>query len=224
MKKIILLFIAVILFVYNDSINCQTIKTKIIGFVTDAKTYERLLNVTISIDGIGTVETNEIGYFEFSVSKGNYKITAQLMGYEKEIKELEVDKLTDSEKLFFKLIPKDIELEEVTVSGKKFSENKFTKTYELKSGDLQKIPQFGELDALRALQALPGLTSINDFSTQLFVKGGNFDETLIALDNAPVYNPYHLGGLFSMFPSAIVNEQKLYPINYPSQYGNYRVF
>lgn len=218
----ILTILILILLTTNENLFAQTNEIKIIGFITDAKTNERLLNVTISIGGsMGVAETDENGYFEFSLYKGNYKITAQLLGYEKQIKELDISKFVENKKVFFKLLPKDIEIEEVTISGERFTENLFTKTYELKNGDLQKIPQFGEPDALRALQALPGITSINDFSTQLFVKGGNFDETLISLDNAPVYNPYHLGGIFSMFTSEIISEQKLYPINYPSKYGNY---
>ncbi|MCF6270736.1 MAG: TonB-dependent receptor [Melioribacteraceae bacterium] len=221
MKKTCLIVITAALFFCQMSLHSQSKEIKILGFVTDSKTNERLLNVMISIDGVGVTESNENGYFEFFLPKGKHKITAQLLGYEKQTKELDIIEFVESKKLFFKLLPKDITIEEVTVSGDKFSKNKYTKTYELTSGDLQRIPQFGEPDALRALQALPGITSINDFSTQLFVKGGNFDETLISLDNAPVYNPYHLGGIFSMFTSEIVSDQKLYPINYPSKYGDY---
>ncbi len=217
----IIFILNLILLTTNRNILPQTMETKVQGFITDIKTNERLVNVTVSIGGVGVAESNDNGYFELFVPIGSYKITAQLLGYEKQIKKINIEEFIENKKVFFKLLPKEIALEEVTISGERFTKNRFTKTYELKSGDLQKIPQFGEPDALRALQSLPGITSINDFSTQLFVKGGNFDETLISLDNAPVYNPYHLGGIFSMFTSEIISEQKLYPINYPSKYGNY---
>ena len=89
-----------------------------------------------------------------------------------------------------------IEIPGVTVSGEKFKKEINTSTYELFPCDLSKIPQVGEPDVFRALQALPGVGEINDLSSQIFLRGGNFDEVLISLDDAPLYNPYHVGETF----------------------------
>ena len=68
---------------------------------------------------------------------------------------------------------------------------------------------------------LPGVSAISDFSNQLYVRGGNFDETVIRLDGVPLYNPYHLGGLFSSVNNDIVGKEKIYLSNYPMDNGGY---
>ena len=61
------------------------------------------------------------------------------------------------------------------------------------------MPKFGEPDIIRIVQLLPGVEARNDFSTGLNVRGGESDQNLILLDGFPIYNPFHLGGLFSTF-------------------------
>ena len=208
------------LFFYG-SLCFQTNSVIIEGFVFDDKTNEKLIGVFISIADSGVAITNKDGYFSFKINAGTYKVTAGMVGYEKENKKVSIDYSDEESKLFFRLTPKPIEITQVTVTGEKFTENVKYKTYELHQGDLRRIPQVGEPDALRALQVLPGVTSLNDFSSQMYLRGGNFDETLIALDDVPVYNPYHLGGTFSMFNTDIIETQKLYLSIYPSKYGGY---
>ncbi len=199
----------------------QSKTTKIQGIVFDDKTNEKLAGVTITISDSAVAVTNNKGFFSFSVALRKFNVSVKMLGYEKETKTI---KLEDSEKeatLFFRLIPKPIKINLITVSGKKYYEKVKYKTYELQQGDFRRIPQVGETDALRAFQALPSVTSLNDFSAQLYLRGGNFDETLIALDDVPVYNPYHLGSFFSMFNTDIIEKETLYPSNYPNKYGGY---
>lgn len=214
--KIILLLLFIVL-----KLNGQSNNLNVHGFVFDDKTDEKLTGVFISIADSGVAETNEDGYFSFKTKAGEYKVTAGMVGYSKETKTISIDYADEETKLFFRLNPKPIEITLVTVNGERFTENVKYKTYELQQGDLRRIPQFGEPDALRVLQVLPGVTSLNDFSSQIYLRGGNFDETLIALDDVPVYNPYHLGGTFSMFNTDIIETQILYLSNYPSKYGGY---
>ncbi len=68
---------------------------------------------------------------------------------------------------------------------------------------------------------MPGVSAVSDFSNQLYVRGGNFDETVIRLDGVPIYNPYHLGGLFSSINNDIVGKEKIYLSNYPLNNGGY---
>ena len=49
--------------------------------------------------------------------------------------------------------------------------------------------------------------------------GGGSDQNLILLDEAPVYNPSHLMGFFSVFNGDAIKSTKLYKGNMPAEYG-----
>ena len=68
------------------------------------------------------------------------------------------------------------------------------------------VPKFGEPDIIRIVQLLPGVEARNDFSTGLNVRGGESDQNLILIDGYPIYNPFHLGGLFSTFIDPTVRD------------------
>ena len=52
---------------------------------------------------------------------------------------------------------------------------------------------------------LPGVQSSSDFSSALYVRGSTPDQNLIMLDGIAIYNPYHLGGIFSTFNTDAIN-------------------
>ena len=81
------------------------------------------------------------------------------------------------------------------------------------------LPAVGEPDVVRVVQWLPGVTARNDFSTGLNVRGGEADQNLVLLDGYPIYNPFHLGGLFSTFMDATVGGIELMTGAFPARYG-----
>ena len=81
------------------------------------------------------------------------------------------------------------------------------------------IPSVGEPDVIRTVQLLPGVVARNDFNTGLTVRGGEADQNLILIDGFPIYNPFHLGGLFSTFMDATVGGIELISGAFPPQYG-----
>ena len=81
------------------------------------------------------------------------------------------------------------------------------------------VPALGEPDILRTVQLLPGVERANDFSTGYNVRGGEADQNLILIDGYPIYNPFHLGGLFSTFLDATVGEIELMTGGFRAQYG-----
>ena len=84
---------------------------------------------------------------------------------------------------------------------------------------MQAIPRLGEADPMRVIAMTPGVQSRNDFSTGFNVRGGESDQNLILLDDFPVYNPFHLGGLFSTFISSATRNVQLHNGAFPSRYG-----
>lgn len=76
----------------------------------------------------------------------------------------------------------------------------------LSAATIQAIPAVAEPDVFRALDILPSVSTISDFSTALFVRGGTPDQTLVQLDGAPLFNPYHLGGMYAAIdPGAVAS-------------------
>lgn len=69
---------------------------------------------------------------------------------------------------------------------------------------ISRIPALAEPDVLRAVQTLPSFAAASDFSTALYVRGSSPDQTIVSLDGAPLFNPYHLGGVFAAIdPDAV---------------------
>jgi hypothetical protein len=81
------------------------------------------------------------------------------------------------------------------------------------------VPSVGEPDIVRVTQLLPGVAARNDFNTGLIVRGGEADQNLVLLDGHPIYNPFHLGGLFSTFMDATVGGIELMTGAFPSRFG-----
>lgn len=81
------------------------------------------------------------------------------------------------------------------------------------------VPRVGEPDVVRVVMLLPGVASRNDFSTGLNVRGGEADQNLVVLDGYPIYNPFHLGGIFSTFMDATVGGIELMTGAFPARYG-----
>ena len=75
-----------------------------------------------------------------------------------------------------------------------------------------------QADLLRAVQLLPGVEALNDYNSGFNVRGGDADQNLILLDGYPIYNPFHLGGLFGTFIDPMVGRVELNSGGFPAQF------
>ncbi|MEP7000780.1 MAG: TonB-dependent receptor [bacterium] len=89
----------------------------------------------------------------------------------------------------------------------------------LTANNAKNVPSFGEPDVLRTVQLLPGVNARNDFSSGFNVRGGESDQNLILLDGYPIYNPFHLGGLFSTFLDETVGSIDLLTGGFGASHG-----
>ena len=86
--------------------------------------------------------------------------------------------------------------------------------------ELTSAPRFfGEADVLRAVRLLPGVTARNDYSVGMNVRGGEADQNLVLLDGYPIYNPFHMGGLFGAFVEPMVDRVEFMTGGFPAAYG-----
>ena len=164
--------------------------------------------------------SDENGLFSINLLKNNYKATITFIGYQDESMAIYLERDTLLE---IKLFEKEERLSEVVVKARKINEvitSPQMGVLQLKSQDLKKIPTaLGELDVLRALTSLPGINNAGEVSNGLSVRGGSLDQNLFLYDYAPVFNPTHLFGLFSIFTPDVISSIDLYRANIPARYG-----
>src|SRR5690606_10154876 len=85
---------------------------------------------------------------------------------------------------------------------------------------LKKIPAvLGEVDVIKGILALPGVKTVGEASAGFNVRGGAADQNLILFNQATIYNPTHLFGLFSAFNPDMVEGVALYKAGIPVQFG-----
>lgn len=191
------------------------------GHITDAQTGEDLIGATVKIVQLnrGTI-ANEYGYYSLSLPVGLYTFVVSYIGYEPVEVTLPIDR---DQRKDFNLKPRSETLGEIVVSTEARNQNIISSemgSVKLKTQDIKAIPViFGEQDVLKTIQLLPGVASAGEGGSGFFVRGGQADHNLVLLDDAPVYNPSHLLGFFSVFNSDAINDVKLYKGGVPARYG-----
>ena len=191
------------------------------GYVRDSKTGEELIGVNIVIPTLreGT-STNLYGFYSLSLQPGTYEASIQYIGYQ--TRTIKVA-LTKDLTINIELDENSTTLDEVTVLARRLDENVRSvemSVAQLDMKDVRKMPALlGEVDIIRSLTLLPGISTIGEASNGFNVRGGNTDQNLILLDEAPVYNSSHLFGFFSIFNADAVKDVKLYKGGIPARYG-----
>lgn len=191
------------------------------GYVKDGNSGEELLYSTIYVKEINKgFATNQYGFFSITLKKGTYNLSFSYMGFETQVREIDLNKDTDIE---VSLLKRDNDIGEVIVTGQNSDENvksSEVSTININVKEAKLIPiLFGEQDILKTLQLMPGVSGASEGSSGFFVRGGDSDQNLILLDEAPVYNASHLLGFFSVFNSDALNDMKMYKGGIPAKYG-----
>jgi len=101
----------------------------------------------------------------------------------------------------------------------RFEELAQTSTVSLDPVEIANAPMIAEPDVARVAQLLPGTVAKNDYSVGVNVRGGEADQNLTRLDGITVFNPFHLGGLFSTFDPSAVERVDLITGGFPAGYG-----
>lgn len=214
LKKLILL-----LFLFPFISYAQ--KATLSGYVRDQANGEELIGVSIIIDSLSAgAITNVYGFYSLTLNQGTHKIRYSYLGYEILFKTVD---LADNISLNIDLPQKSTQIEEITITDRAIDENitdvGMSKNT-LKISQIKKLPAlFGEPDIIKTIQMLPGVVSAGEGTSSYFVRGGSADQNLILIDEAPIYDPSHLFGLFSVFNSDVLKDSELYKGGIPSRYG-----
>lgn len=198
------------------------LKYTLSGYVRAANNREVLPGASVTVPALGTgVTTDAAGFYSLELPAGKYQVVVSFIGYLNQTRELN---LTRDQKLSFALPESNNTLGEVVVEGAGTLEQKLQtpqmSTERLTAKEAKLLPAlFGEVDILKTLQLKPGVQNGGEGTSGLFVRGGSSDQNLVLVDDALVYNPSHLFGLFSVFNPDAVQSVDLYKGGFPAQYG-----
>lgn len=191
------------------------------GYVKDQQNGESLIGISVSKAGtsIGTV-TNEYGFYSLTLPAGEHELQFSYIGYTTIKKQVTLS--GGNQHIDIKLEKSSSQLSEVVVSGKqeRAVNTLNTSINRLDIAQMKKMPTFlGEVDVLRSIQTLPGVTTVGEGANGFNVRGGATDENLILLDEAPLYNSTHMLGFFSVFNPDAVKSLNLVKGGFPAEYG-----
>jgi len=179
------------------------------------------VNITTNDFKKGAV-SNEYGFYTLTLDKGTYEIIISYMGFETIKKSINLNK---DQTLNFELKEEGNVLDEIVISAKDLKiKNKIKKPQmsvtKLSIKTIKQAPViFGEVDILKTITLLPGVTSNGEGSSGFNVRGGAADQNLVLLDEANIYNTSHLFGFFSVFNADAIKDINLYKGGMPAKYG-----
>jgi len=191
------------------------------GYVTDVETNEKLIGVNVLLPALnlGTT-TNEYGFYSISIPNGDQEILISYLGFKNFAENINLlkDKI-----LNIKLFPEVELLDEVVVKDNLERINLRSPQMSVNSlaiNTIKKIPAaLGEVDIIRSITLLPGVTNGGEGASGFNVRGGAADQNLILLDEAIIFNSSHLFGFFSVFNPDAIKDIKLFKGGIPANYG-----
>ncbi len=200
-----------------------TPRVRLSGYIRHAETREVVRHALISADdGATRTQSNSDGFYFLSLAVGEHRLLIRALGFAPLDALLTVQASRTEDWI---LVPRPVELATFEVSAERQRSDVDPASAEMSIArlDLATIRQapaaLGEVDPLRSITLLPGVSRSSDFSTAFSVRGGTNDQNLILLDEATIYNPAHVLGFLSVFNADAVADMTLYKGAIPARFG-----
>lgn len=195
---------------------------RISGTITDSAGGEKLAGVLVALEGSQRMcFTNEHGYFSLLLPEGTSRLRISYPGYMVKRDTLRAGRdyvrgyrLQDAS-----------ELEKLTIYAPDQQDVRPIKSGQSDQMDVnrtkaQRLPfLLGEPDLMKAFMLYPGSYGGSEALFGLHVRGGSPDQNLVLLDGVPVFNAYHLFGVFGIFNHDIVNHAVLHKGSFSAAQG-----
>ncbi|MDQ1087453.1 TonB-dependent receptor [Siphonobacter sp. SORGH_AS_1065] len=200
----------------------QSGRVTISGYVRESGSGESLPGVTVSVPAVqkGTT-TNTYGFYSLTLPLSDtLEVVVSSIGFQSQSRKLA---LTRNLEMNWQLLVSNAELKEVVVSGNyqtRESQKVQMSAISVPIEQMKDVPALlGEKDMLKVLQLLPGVQKGSEGNSGLYIRGGGPDQNLLILDEAPVYNAFHLFGFFSIFNGDALKSVELIKGGFPARYG-----
>lgn len=190
------------------------------GLVTDLKTSEPLpgTNIQVNDTQIGTT-TDNTGRYTLSLAPGVYVLSFSFVDYENRV--IDLTAYTDGE-INLEMDKMAILLDEVIVQDQTSKELTTSRIGQIQMtiGAIKRLPALmGEVDLIKQMQSLPGVTTVGEAASGFNVRGGSVDQNLILYDGLPIFNSSHVFGFLSAFNSEAIRDVSFYLGGIPAEYG-----
>jgi hypothetical protein len=189
------------------------------GEIKDGKTLDPLSGATVYVEGTNKSTTSSsLGNYSITIPAGEHFVVFRYSSYEEKIVNLNI---YESGKIDVELAETPKVLEEVVVTGRQSNMvNSNVGQIDLKMAQMKKLPVFlGEVDIIKQIQILPGVTSVGEMSSGFNVRGGGVDQNLVLYDGIQIFNNSHVFGFFSAFNSEAVRSASFYKGGIPAEFG-----
>ncbi|MEX0769922.1 MAG: TonB-dependent receptor [Balneolaceae bacterium] len=200
-------------------------QTTVQGIITDRPSGQPLegANVTLrelSLDHFRGMATDQNGFYQVTnLEPGEYAFRVSFIGYN-----TFEDTLTLSSEevrtVSIELEPDEEQLDEVIVAPSGGAARVQAGRQRVTSADIRRVPTpGGGGDLASYLQALPGVVAAGDRGGQLFIRGGTPTGNMVLMDGTMIFQPFHILGFFSVFPSDLVNDADVYAGGFAPRYS-----
>ena len=205
---------------FNLALGFSQEKFTLSGTISDANSNETLIGVNIYVPELkmGTT-TNAYGFYSITLPKGIYNFEFSYVGFASSFEKID---LTKNLKKNLSLSSDSEQLDEVIITEKSKANIRKAEmsVNKLSIATIKKMPVvLGEVDVLKSILLLPGVTNAGEGASGFNVRGGGADQNLILLDEATIFNSSHVFGFFSVFNPDAIKDLKLYKGGIPARYG-----
>ncbi len=200
------------------------------GQVTDAKTGEALIGVTIQLEGTTQGASTDVdGYYQIDdIEAKSYNVKASYIGYEPAIKYNVIVRSGANPALNFELSEQVSEVDEIVVQANPFEKLEETplSIQRLSREEIATYPG-GNNDIAKVVQSLPGVSaSVGGFRNDVIIRGGAPNENVYYLDGVEIPNINHFstqgsaGGPVGLLNVSFFEGVTLSTSSFPARYDN----
>jgi hypothetical protein len=188
--------------------------------VVKGKSNEPLAGASVYFSNLSQgISTDGQGRFQLQVPIGDHIINFSYINYEEKVINLKG----------FQDGNLEVDLEEIpTVLDEVVVQDRATREaitsnigqVQISMKEIKRAPSFlGEVDLIKQIQILPGVTTAGEAASGFNVRGGSADQNLILYDGMPIFNSSHVFGFFSAFNSEAIRDVTFYRGGIPSEFG-----
>lgn len=175
------------------------------------------------------VSADFLKHFDYSDEKGNYVLELPSGTYKIKVKQLGMLPVYLRVKVFgngaLNVFMQEgvVQLTEVLITSRPIDSNVKQSVPGLTKLNVQEVRTLptlmGEVDIVKSLQLMPGVTSVGEGSSGMNVRGGRVDQNLVLFNDVPLFNTSHALGFVSAFNQDVIDDFSLYKGNVPAHYG-----
>jgi hypothetical protein len=197
--------------------------------------------VTPAASGLGfwsvsrTAVTDAAGTYRFDgLAAGRYRLLVRRIGYRAAMLVVELtaqaalrvsvglvvepirlraESVEGSRSAFLRSVSVRDELAGARLDAELYRQRRFNTTDArlLTRSDLVEAVTLGEQDLFRAFHRLPGVTTRDDYTAELWTRGASWSHTRVYFDGMPLFNPLHTLGVFSGLDPDAIGSVFFYP-------------